>query len=122
MSEETHTAARHEEPQEASHPKPITYVVVAMTLAIITAIEVAIFYVTGIGHAIIPVLVVLSAGKFALVAMFYMHLRYDARPVHGLLRRRPGACGLRRLRPDAPLQLLLGSEPARVSFISTREG
>ena len=79
MSEEAHTAARREEPQGASHPTPITYVIVAMTLAIITAIEVAIFYITGLGHAIIPVLVVLSSGKFALVAMFYMHLRYDAR-------------------------------------------
>ena len=79
MSEETQAATGHEGPQEASHPKPLTYVIVAMTLAIITAIEVAIFYATGIGHAIIPVLVVLSAGMFALVAMFYMHLRYDAR-------------------------------------------
>ena len=53
MSEETHTAARREGPQGASHPTPLTYVIVAMTLAIITAIEVAIFYITGLGHAII---------------------------------------------------------------------
>ena len=78
MSEETQAATGHEGQQEASHPKPLTYVAVAMTLAIITAIEVGIFYVTGLGHGIIPVLVVLSAGKFLLVAMFYMHLRYDA--------------------------------------------
>ena len=78
MSEETQAATGHEGPQEVSHPKPLTYVAVAMTLAIITAIEVGIFYITGLGHGIIPVLVVLSAGKFALVAMFYMHLKYDA--------------------------------------------
>ena len=78
MSEETHTAARREGPQGASHPTPLTYVIVAMTLAIITAIEVAIFYITGWGTPSSPSSVVLSAGKFALVAMFYMHLRYDA--------------------------------------------
>ncbi len=79
MSEDTQAAMQHGERKEAAHPSPLTYVAVAMTLAVITAIEVGIFYITGLGHAIIPVLVILSAGKFALVAMFYMHLRYDAR-------------------------------------------
>ena len=37
-----------------------------------------------LGHGIIPILVVLSAAKFALVAMFYMHLRYDAKLFSGL--------------------------------------
>ena len=36
------------------------------------------FYI-GVEARIIPVLVVLSGAKFALVAMFYMHLRYDAK-------------------------------------------
>ena len=61
------------------HPTPLTYFRVALTLALITAAEVGIFYVEGIGHGIIPVLVVMSSAKFALVAMFYMHLKYDAR-------------------------------------------
>ena len=33
----------------------------------------------GPGYGIIPVLAVLSTVKFAMVAMFYMHLRYDSR-------------------------------------------
>ena len=61
------------------HPTPLTYVKVAMTLAAITTIEVAVFYVNWLGYGIIPVLTILSVAKFALVAMFFMHLRYDAR-------------------------------------------
>ncbi len=61
------------------HPTPKTYFIVAMILSGITAIEVAIFYATWLGYGIIPVLAVLSTVKFALVAMFYMHLKYDAR-------------------------------------------
>ena len=61
------------------HPTPFTYFKVAMTLVAITAAEVAVFYVEALGHGIIPVLVVLSVAKFALVALFYMHLKYDDR-------------------------------------------
>ena len=66
------------------HPTPLTYFKVAMTLTAITAIEVGVFYIEELGYGIIPVLVVLSSMKFALVAMFYMHLRYDARLFTGL--------------------------------------
>ena len=81
MREDTQTqreegAAAHE--VHTGHPTPATYFKVAMTLTVITAIEVAIFYVTWLRHGIIPILVVLSGVKFALVAMFYMHLKYDA--------------------------------------------
>lgn len=63
--------------QHTSHPTPSTYFKVAIALSIITAIEVGIFYITALGKGIIPVLTVLSVGKFALVAMFYMHLKFD---------------------------------------------
>jgi cytochrome c oxidase subunit 4 len=66
------------------HPTPLTYFKVAMALAAITAVEVGVFYVEDLGKGIIPVLAVLSATKFALVAMFYMHLRYEARLFSGL--------------------------------------
>ncbi len=82
MAEETHghtgTGTAH-----TGHPTPLTYFKVAMGLSIITAIEVGIFYIEVIGHGIIPILIVLSAAKFSLVAMFYMHLRYDARLFSG---------------------------------------
>lgn len=61
------------------HPTPMTYFKVAMTLSVITAIEVAIFYVEDLGKGIIPILAVLSIAKFAMVAMFYMHLKYDSK-------------------------------------------
>ena len=55
-----------------------------MILSAITAVEVGIFYIEDLGKGIIPILVVLSTAKFALVAMFYMHLRYDSRIFTGL--------------------------------------
>ncbi len=80
MATEEHSVS----PSEAHHPSPGTYVTVALTLAVITAVEVGIFYITGLGYGIIPILAVLSAAKFALVAMFYMHLRYEHKIFSGL--------------------------------------
>ena len=62
-----------------AHPTPKTYFTVAMVLSLITAIEVGVFYLTWLGYGIIPVLAILSISKFVLVAMFYMHLKYEAR-------------------------------------------
>ena len=72
---QTQEAARaaHDE----GHPTPATYFKVAMALSILTAIEVGIFYITSLSYGIIPVLAVLSIGKFALVVMYYMHLKFD---------------------------------------------
>ena len=82
MAEDTHTHDRASE-VHTGHPTPLTYFKVAMILSAITAAEVAIFYVEDLGHGIIPILAVMSAAKFALVAMFYMHLRYDAKLFSG---------------------------------------
>ena len=69
--------------REGAHPTPITYVKVAAALVTITAIEVGIFYVESLESIIIPAFLVLSAVKFALVIMFYMHLRFDSRLFSG---------------------------------------
>ncbi len=63
----------------ARHPGagPRTYLVVAAFLVAITAMEVGVFYVPALARVLIPLLLLLSASKFALVAMFYMHLRFD---------------------------------------------
>ena len=63
----------------SGHPTPMTYFAVAMILSFMTAIEIAVFYATWLGVGIISVLAVLSGAKFALVAMFYMHLKYEHR-------------------------------------------
>lgn len=77
--QETQTApARNGEGgSHSGHPTPATYFKVAMALSILTAIEVGIFYITSLSYGIIPVLAVLSIGKFALVVMYYMHLKFD---------------------------------------------
>tara|TARA_Y100001968_G_scaffold212197_1_gene195309 strand:- start:181 stop:480 length:300 start_codon:yes stop_codon:yes gene_type:complete len=63
--------------EETHHPTARQYFRIAMVLSVITAIEVAIFYLEFLGYWMVPILVILSTGKFALVAMYYMHLRYD---------------------------------------------
>ena len=46
------------------HPSPAKYFKVAITLVIITAIEVGVFYIEDLKWGIIPVLVILSGLKF----------------------------------------------------------
>lgn len=65
--------------RERPHPGPATYVWIAVVLAIITAAEVATFYVQGpLGPVLIPLLLGLSAAKFVMVVGFYMHLKFDS--------------------------------------------
>ena len=59
------------------HATTGTYLRVAAILVIITLIEVGVFYVPAFQSALVPILLVLSAVKFALVVMFYMHLKFD---------------------------------------------
>jgi len=66
------------EAHEGGHAARGTYWIIAVVLAIITMLEVAVFYVPAIRGVIVPVLLVLSTAKFALVAMFFMHLKYDS--------------------------------------------
>jgi cytochrome c oxidase subunit IV len=65
---------------EAARPHragPRTYLVVAAFLVAITVMEVWVFYIPALARVLVPILLILSACKFALVAMFYMHLRFD---------------------------------------------
>ncbi|MBI2872838.1 MAG: cytochrome C oxidase subunit IV family protein [Chloroflexi bacterium] len=71
-------------PRERAHPTPLTYVKVGTTLAVVTVVEVGVFYLHAMRPVIIPVFIVLSAVKFVLVAMFYMHLKFDSRLFSGL--------------------------------------
>ena len=64
---------------EQAHATTGTYLRVAAILVIITLIEVGVFYVPAFQSALVPVLLLLSAVKFALVVMFYMHLKFDNR-------------------------------------------
>lgn len=62
---------------ESHHPGTRVYLIVAAVLTVLTAIEVTVFYVPAMQPVLLPVLLLLSAAKFALVAMFYMHLKFD---------------------------------------------
>ncbi|MBT8396217.1 MAG: cytochrome C oxidase subunit IV family protein [Gemmatimonadetes bacterium] len=53
-------------------------------LTVITAVEVAIFYIPFLASVLVPTLLVLSAAKFLLVVMFFMHLKYDSRIFAGV--------------------------------------
>jgi cytochrome c oxidase subunit IV len=76
-------AAGHEVAHsEHGHPTWKTYVVIGAILTVITAIEVAIFYIPALAGIIVPTLLVLSTAKFLIVVLFYMHLKFDS-PIFG---------------------------------------
>ena len=63
----------------ARHPSPKEYVRIAIVLAIVTAAEVAIYYVDAMRDWLIPLLILFAIIKFSLVALWFMHLKFDAR-------------------------------------------
>ena len=63
----------------SEHATTGTYLRVAAILVMVTLIEVGVFYVPAFESALVPILLVLSAFKFVLVVMFYMHLKFDNR-------------------------------------------
>jgi len=69
---------------EAEHPSSRFYVVIAVILAVLTAMEVMVFYVETLSSMLLPLLLVMMAAKFALVVMFFMHLRFDSRLLTGV--------------------------------------
>ena len=75
MSEQGHPPGHKEHP----HPGAKEYLAIAVVLTVITAIEVAVFYIPQMHPVLVPTLLTMSALKFGLVAMFYMHLKFDHR-------------------------------------------
>ena len=82
-------------PEQAhDHPTPGTYAKIGLVLFVLTALEVGLYEFTfgdhagPLGHQIqpffIPLLLALSAVKFALVAMYYMHLKSDSKLFSGV--------------------------------------
>jgi Heme/copper-type cytochrome/quinol oxidase, subunit 4 len=66
-----------------AHPSPLKYVGVAVILAIITAVEVALYYLDLPNKLLVALLMGLAFIKFGMVAAYFMHLKFDGR----LLRR-----------------------------------
>jgi caa(3)-type oxidase subunit IV len=79
---------------EHAHPTWQTYTKVALILFVLTALEVGAYevvhrhapagFATMLEPIVVEVLLVLSAIKFALVAMFYMHLKSDGKLLSGI--------------------------------------
>ena len=63
----------------AGHPSPKEYVRIGLILAVLTALEVAASYTGVSGSILIPTLFVLAVVKFALVVLWFMHLKFDDR-------------------------------------------
>ncbi len=64
---------------EHYHPTWKEYKWVALVLTLITVGEVWAYYIPEItaSKAFVPGLLIMSAVKFAIVVMYYMHLKYD---------------------------------------------
>jgi cytochrome c oxidase subunit IV len=64
-----------------AHPTWKQYKWVALILTLITVVEVWIYYIPSFvaSKLFVPSLLIMSAVKFAIVVMFYMHLKYDHR-------------------------------------------
>lgn len=64
---------------EQSHGlQPMQYVWIGAGLGVITFVELVASLWLDLGNALIPILFVLSAVKFAIVVAFFMHLRFDS--------------------------------------------
>lgn len=70
--------------KEHAHPNSKQYVFIGVILCILTAAEVAVYFVEALAPILFHILVVLSTAKFILVVMYYMHLKFDSRLFSGL--------------------------------------
>lgn len=76
-------AVAHEETVHGTghaHPSDWLYIKVAIGLAILTALEVVLYYVEDdLGTSVtIPTLLVMMVVKFAVVGAYFMHLKFDS--------------------------------------------
>lgn len=81
-------ATHSEHGQTASHGEDhgsaAVYVWIGIILAVVTGIEVAIFYIEALDAIEVPVLIVLSTAKVVLVVMYFMHLKIEPRFLTGV--------------------------------------
>ena len=63
---------------EHSHPSPVKYVGIAILLAVITGLEVALYYIPMPEALMVTFLMVLAVLKFTMVGAFFMHLKFDS--------------------------------------------
>lgn len=75
-----HDADGHGDDHAHAHPSDGQYIAIAAILAVITAAEVATYYIDFFSEnfvALLAALIPMMVVKFAMVAAFFMHLRFD---------------------------------------------
>ena len=85
MAHDTHshghadTVEGHAMGEVHEHPTWKQYKWVALILTLITVFEVWAYYIPSLvaSAVFVPLLLIMSAVKFIIVVMFYMHLKYD---------------------------------------------
>ena len=77
------TEATHDTTNHAAHAEPVEhgmstrgYIVIALILAAITALEVSTYYV-DFGPLFLPSLLIMMVIKFVMVVSYFMHLKFD---------------------------------------------
>jgi len=67
-----------EDAHDEAHPGALEYVQIGVILAIITAVEVALYYIDMDFTLLVTLLAMLSVVKFVMVVLWFMHLKFDA--------------------------------------------
>lgn len=67
----------HAEHDAHAHPSEAKYIKIALILGAITAVEVGLYYRSLPGASNNVALIVLALVKFAMVAGYFMHLKFD---------------------------------------------
>lgn len=79
MSGDATQTAHHGGEEHGGHGSIALYVWIGVILAVVTGVEVAVFFIEALADVKVPIMVILSAAKVVLVVMFYMHLKMDKR-------------------------------------------
>jgi len=74
----------HEGHEGGGHASAGFYWMIGGILTVLTAMEVSVFYIDALHPVLVPLLLALSVAKFALVVMFFMHLKFDSKIFTGL--------------------------------------
>ena len=62
---------------EGEHSSVAGYIWIGAILAVLTFVEVAVFYIEALEPVEVPLLVILSTAKVILVVLYFMHLKMD---------------------------------------------
>ena len=71
MSDDTHVETVR------PHISNSVYLIVGGFLIVLTAMEITVSYIHALRPVMVPLLIVLALAKFSLIALFFMHLRYE---------------------------------------------